>query len=386
MAKPYQSNSYVRTANTQVISVARVGDYYEVKLADSPFYPGGGGQPSDRGTIAGVPVLDVLERGDEIVHLTATPVDLGPAEAVLDWNRRFDLMQQHSGQHVLSQAFYRLFGTPTIGFHLTEDVLTIDVEGTVIQEQAEQAERLANEVIRAAMPVQVQLYNRGDKLPEGLRKLPEGHDVIRLVAMGDFDLCPCGGTHVGNTAEIGLIKALRLDKAHGGTRVSFLCGNRAIRDYGRKTAAMIALTQILSKTEDAVVESVSNLVESLDQTRKEMQRVKRQLIEQWTAAQTGNNVAACLSEMGLDELKLAAAMLTNEHPERVAYLYNELTPAQVVLARGEGLAWNAGKTLKELLAEDGGKGGGTDRLAQGVLAPGGGERIRAKLAERGMLT
>ena len=227
--KLYYVNQYETESSAVVLDYRQAEGGWRVVLDRTVFYPTGGGQPCDRGTISGVPVIDVFEEGDEIVHLCAAP--LRPEVEVtlqVDWARRFDLMQQHSGEHIVSGLVHSRFGYDNVGFHMGADVITIDFSGELTPEQLREIEHAANEVIWRNVPITT-FYPSAETLallPYRSKKALTG--AVRLVQIEGVDLCACCGTHVARTGEIGLIKLLSSVRFHGGSRIELLCGGRAL--------------------------------------------------------------------------------------------------------------------------------------------------------------
>src|SRR5581483_3330836 len=222
----YYQDSYLSAFTAQVIDSAR--DPATVYLNRTAFYPTSGGQPFDTGAIAGVPVLDVVDEDERIAHRLASPLPSGPVECVIDWGRRFDHMQQHTGQHLLSAVLEEQFGLHTVSFHLSSESATIDLEGGAAENRTmEEAERRANEIICENRPVRIEFQHAAEV--QGLRKASDREGTLRIISIEGLDRSACGGTHVRATGEIGAILIRKLEKVRQSTRVEFLCGGRAIR-------------------------------------------------------------------------------------------------------------------------------------------------------------
>ncbi|MDP3486535.1 MAG: alanyl-tRNA editing protein, partial [Bacillota bacterium] len=206
----YYENPELVTFVTKVLENRLHDGKIQLELAETAFYVEGGGQPSDSGDINGIRVTKVFEESGRVWHeLEGVVGDVTTVEGRVDSARRRDFSIQHTGQHILSQAFFRLFQAETSSFHLTENKVTIDLSrGDLTAEQVSQAEELSNRVLRQGLPVQIQVFADRAVLPENLRKMPVVEGAIRLVNIPDFDICPCGGTHIASTAELGLIKVI----------------------------------------------------------------------------------------------------------------------------------------------------------------------------------
>lgn len=226
--KIYYANQYQTTLDTTTVSCTRTPKGWEVVLDATIFFPTGGGQPCDLGRIADAAVTDVFERGEEVVHLCDRPLPVGEAVSCeIDWARRFLLMQQHSGEHIVSGIVHRRFGYDNVGFHMGKDAITIDFSGELTADELHEVERAANEAIWRDLPVTAYYPD-----PETLKTLhyrskKELTGPVRLVRLEGTDLCACCGTHVAHTGEVGLIKMLSNTRFHGGSRIELLCGSRA---------------------------------------------------------------------------------------------------------------------------------------------------------------
>jgi alanyl-tRNA synthetase len=236
----YYDDAYLTQFKARVIEQSPYKDRFAVVLDQTAFYPTSGGQPFDQGMLDGVNVVDVLvdENEDRVLHVLTAPVAEPPAEVLgeIDWDRRFDHMQQHTGQHILSQAFIEVAQAETVSFHLGADSATIDVAGARRPSPAdmEQAELLANKIVWEDRPVTARVVSPEELADLPLRKPPTVTEDIRVIQVADFDWSACGGTHVARTGEIGLCKIVKWENRGAETRVEFRCGLRALNDYAQK--------------------------------------------------------------------------------------------------------------------------------------------------------
>ena len=369
----YYDNPELLTFSTNVLDSRLYEGKTQLELAETAFYVEGGGQPSDSGEINGVRVTKVFEESGRVWHeLESVLSDAATVEGRVDGARRRDFSIQHTGQHILSQAFFRLFQAETSSFHLTENKVTIDLSrGDLTAEQVSQAEELSNRVLRQGLPVQIQVFADRAALPENLRKLPVVEGAIRLVEIPDFDICPCGGTHIASTAELGLIKVLGFERTKGKTKVEFACGDRAIAEFERRLASDAAVSQLLSTPFMGHTEAVSRLIDIEKELGREVNRLGKELLELKAEAQEPHSVHNGRAfykldpwSSTLDEAKLFLALVLKKAPGvGLAVLPGD--PTRVVVASSTEL--NAGAILKEVLAKTGGKGGGTPQSAQGGL-------------------
>ena len=225
----YYQNNYLKSFTAKVVSCTPVGDCFAVVLDDTAFYPEGGGQACDLGTLEGIAVLDVQEKEGKIVHTCAAPLEIGKTvTGCIQWERRFDLMQQHTGEHIVSGIVHKLFGYQNSGFHIGADLVQVDFDGPIPAEMLAQIEWQANEAVWQNIPVNCYIPTP-EELPNVVyrtkRPLPW---PVRIVEVPGYDSCACCGIHVANTGEIGLIKLLSCVKFHQGVRIEMACGKRAL--------------------------------------------------------------------------------------------------------------------------------------------------------------
>lgn len=243
----FYSDSHLTAFTARVVSCVPAGDQWAVTLDNTAFYPEGGGQPCDLGTLGGVPVLDVQEKGDAIIHTCAAPLEPGQeVTGEIDWTRRFDLMQHHSGEHILSGLVHRKYGFHNVGFHMGRDTITIDFDGIIPQEDLPELENAVNRAIWANLPVSTR-FAQGEELaaiPYRSKKPLEG--TVRIVEFPGYDICACCGTHVKRTGEIGLLKLLSWVKFRQGVRMELVCGGRAVSYLGRILEQNRQVSQVFS--------------------------------------------------------------------------------------------------------------------------------------------
>jgi len=279
--KLYLDDPYTAVFDARVLSCENDERGRPVATLDRTYlYPESGGQPSDRGSIAGIAVVDVQEDENGVVrHYLASPVKAGSAECRVDWDRRFGHMQQHTGQHVLSRSFIETGKLVTASFHLGEEVCTIDLDGPALDDEiVERTELLANTVIWENRPVIVRTRSPVEIEAETLRKaLPEGVTEVRLVEVEGFDTVGCCGTHVRRSGELGVIKILKYEKTKGHYRVYFVTGKRAYRDLSRKHDILKRLGNRFTTAADALEEKLEKLVNEKERLRKDWQRLSKRL-------------------------------------------------------------------------------------------------------------
>lgn len=271
--KLYENNVMLKFCEAKVISCVAVKDLFYVELDQTVFFPEGGGQLSDRGTINGVKVLHVNEKDGHIYHECEQPVEVGATvKAQLDWQVRLDRMQQHCGEHILSYAVYKLFGANNVGFRMNEDQVFIDLDKELTDEQLLEAELYTNQVIWENRPIHVEYMDSTEavKLKDKMRKFNDKlTGILRIVSVEDCDVCTCCGTHPPFTGMLGSVKVIRHEKHKSGTRVEFVVGMRALKDADQKNAALLSVAHSLSSKPLEVPERVEKLKAELDQVKAE---------------------------------------------------------------------------------------------------------------------
>lgn len=344
-----------------------------VVLDRTAFYPTSGGQPYDVGRLGPTEVLNAVDDGERVLHVVRAPLSAGQAvHGEIDWARRFDHMQQHTGQHVLSAAFDRLLGNRTMSFHLGTESSTIDLAREVAPTDIERCVDEANRVVWENRPVTIRFASPEEAARLPLRKEPVREGPLRLIEVADFDLSACGGTHVANTGEIGLIAVTGAEKFRGGTRVTFVCGGRALRALRVYHDAVAGAVRSLSVLPHELPDAVGRLQGELKQTRKTIARLQSdlavheagRLLAACPATGEVRHVVAVVDGWDASGLKSIASALIAQ-PD-VAAVLSGGSPAAVVVARSPGLPLDANGVLQQLLARFGGRGGGKSELAQGA--------------------
>jgi alanyl-tRNA synthetase len=366
----YYTDSYLRDFTARVAGRGEDGPI--LYLDRTAFYPTSGGQPFDTGSIAGVPVVEVVDEGERIAHRLATPVTADEVRCSIDWRRRFDHMQQHTGQHLLSAVFEELFGLKTVSFHLGAASSTIDIEGNVDARVIEQTERRANDAVFENRPVTVAFENAADA--QGLRKPSERDGTLRIVSIEGLDRSACGGTHVRATGEIGPILLRKLDKIRNTVRVEFLCGGRAVRRARADYDALAKAAQAFSSPLDDVPSLVAAQLESARAADKLRRKLEldlaayqgKELYQNTAPGPDGMRRVVRRADRGsLEELRAIAQSFTAQ--PKAVFIAAVADPPSVLFAVSEDAGIDAGKLLKAVLTEAGGRGGGTARIAQGSL-------------------
>ena len=381
----YYTDAYLRTFTARVVelrSQGEWGDHPGVVMDRTGFYPTSGGQPHDTGTLAGLPVVDVVDAGDSIVHViggipASVPiVPGGEVEGIVDWERRFDHMQQHTGQHVLSAVFSQVLAAETVSVHLGGSS-TLDLAiATLSPEDARRVEDEANRVVFDNRPVTVRFVSDDEAAELGLRRPPRRVGAIRVVEVANCDRSACGGTHVRSTAEIGPLVLRRWERTKGQIRVEFLAGWRALEDYRWKHA-------LVNEWSGRLTVGDRELGPALDRLTREARDRERALSEARTRLLM-YEAAERLAAVPAAARKILRVAVSHRDPNEIRQLLREITGREpcVVLAgdeatgrlyfaRSQGDGPSMAAVLDQVCRSAGGRGGGTPEFAQGAVAPGG---------------
>jgi alanyl-tRNA synthetase len=371
----YLSDSYTTEFESRIVERRETPDGPAVILEETYFYPESGGQPHDHGTIGGIPIKKVTESGEEVLHILSEWPESDRVSCSIDRGRRNDHMQQHNGQHILSAAFLREAEAQTLSFHLGSVSSTIDLDrGAIDPELISRVEQKANAVVRSARPVRSYLVKSEEASRLKLRKAPQVEGTIRIVDVEGFDRQPCCGTHPRNTAEVGPISIRGTERFKGGTRVEFVCGDRALRAYRECVDTIRSLSSVLNSPEHELVQTATDLIAGKKGLAKTVQTLREELLQhrasRWLSeAETRAGfklVAREATDVTPAELRLLAIFITKE-PSRVALLGARAEGrAHLVFARSADAAQiDMGGLLLESLPSVGGKGGGSPHIAQG---------------------
>ena len=347
-----------------------------VCLDETAFYPTSGGQPHDTGTLGNIPVVDVWEdEGGDIWHLLERMPDNDNVAGKVDWGRRFDHMQQHTGQHLLSAAFVRELNAQTISFHLGSDISTIDLDiPNLTWEATFRAEEAANQIIWENRAVAVHIAASDELANIPLRKPPQVTGKIRIIWVKDYDASACGGTHVGHTGEIGSIKITGIERYKGGVRVTFLCGQRALLDYRRALRGIQKASADLSVHQNELREAVARIQEEAKTSRRELKQARGELMQieadrlwdETPVVEGERRIAAHWTERSFADIRAVASRL-RERPHTLLLLaVSEEKGVRMVCARSDDLVdLDAAAILRVAMGPLGGRGGGSATMAQG---------------------
>jgi alanyl-tRNA synthetase len=394
----YYDDSYLQNFDARVLTcspaepvqgASGMQPAWEVLLDQTAFYPTSGGQPNDLGLVGEAVVLDVREEEDGIVHIVDREVELGGVKGCVNWQRRFDHMQQHTGQHLLSAMFQERFGLPTVSFHLGAGICTIDLHGgEPSRDQLIGAQRAANKVVFEDRPVSVRYGTPEDLARLGARKQVEREGLLRAIEIETADLQPCGGTHVKSTGQIGMILVRGCSKVRQDWRVEFVCGRRAelfaTEDFERERV----LIGLLNCALDELPAAAERLAAERDSHFKSLRSALQQLATLWGAQ------LASAAPSAANGLRVASLVLHGAHPELLLPLATEIAKnertvallvleesGQLVFAQHPSAGKDLGAVLRSVLAAHPGKGGGNKDFVRAKLADPGSSSAALELAK-----
>lgn len=377
----YYHDAYQVEFQARVVQRRKEDGRVGLVLDRTYFYPTSGGQPHDRGTLSGATVTEVEIREEDgvVIHWLATragdDIGSGALAGQVDWGRRFDHMQQHTGQHVLSQAFERVAGAATVGFHMSAESSTLDLDIVELsQEQIAQAELLANQVVWQNRPVTVRFVSAAEARQLPLRKIPPPKDgQLRLVSIDSFDLSACGGTHVRQTGEIGLIKVTGSQRQGGNVRLEFLCGRRALEDYDQKNLVLARLSSEMTTGYRQIEKAIARLRADLKQANRALKRKSEALIgreaqdlaRQAAELDGARLITRLFADRDVDELRRLAGRLAAA--DKTIVLFGLAgAKSQLLFTRSADLDLPVNDLLNQVLPMLGdASGGGSPKFAQG---------------------
>jgi alanyl-tRNA synthetase len=394
----YYDDSYQRDFNAQVVScepeMHGATSAWAVVLDCTALYPTSGGQPHDLGKLGDANVIDVRDDGEDIIHIVDRAVPLGSVAGCVDWARRFDHMQQHTGQHLLSAMFQERFGRPTVSFHLGSSLCTIDVRGPEpTLDILEGAERAANQIISEDRAITARYGTAEEFAERGVRKEVQREGILRAIEIEGADLQPCGGTHVKSTAQIGIVLVRRCTKMRQDWRVEFVCGRRAARVARHDFQVLHKSAELLGSAADDVAIAVERAINERDGHFKTAKSLLQRLAELEAAAALvaakpdGNGLRVIARRFGetsqAEYLNHFATQLAKS--EKTVALLSQLGEGHLLFAQHPGAGKDMNALLKQVLAQCTGKGGGTRDFARGKLNDAAQADTAIKLAQQQLL-
>jgi alanyl-tRNA synthetase len=380
----YYDDSFARDFQAEVLSCvpfkpegesASSGPVWSVILDRTLFYPTSGGQPHDAGRIGDARVLEVLDEGDQILHVVDKPLQSGPIKASIDWERRFDHMQQHTGQHLLSAVFLERYGLPTGSFHLGAELSTIDLHGSEPSPAVlEAAEHAANQIIMENRPITARYGTAEELSQKGVRKQVERTGILRAIEIEGVDLQPCGGTHLKSTGQIGMLLVRRCSKIRQDWRVEFVCGQRSARAAHTDFQLLRRVAEQLNCAPADVVSIADRALSERDTIHKSLQLITQRLAEAEASVAlqstpTGPRGTRLISRIiqGVEPGYLAPFATQLTHAENVVALLVHQDSGHLVFAQHPSVGMDMNNLLRQVLEKLGGKGGGTRDFARGRL-------------------
>ncbi|MGB9812886.1 MAG: alanyl-tRNA editing protein [Thermovenabulum sp.] len=363
----YYYNPYIYEWNAYIVNQIEKDSNYIVELSETAFYPEGGGQPRDFGWIDGIEVVDLFEENDKIYHVLKQKLEKNNVYCKIDFERRFDHMQNHTGQHLLSAVFLEMYDAPTNSFHLGDDYLTIDIGlDNINDEIIRNVENRVNELIFKNIPVKSYTITKEEIKNLPLRKLPPSDVNIRIVEIEGIDYSPCCGTHVKSLGEIGMVKILKTEKYKNMTRVYFKCGKRLLRDFQEKNNIINNLIKLLSVPQNEItikIESLQNEIKNLTRQLNSQKELNAEFIAKELLKDADDRIIKIFEDKPFEEIQLIANKLSSL--KDILILFASIPDKKVILSHNGNLDINCGKLFKEILAKFNGRGGGSPKFAQG---------------------
>jgi alanyl-tRNA synthetase len=374
--KLYYEDQYIKEFSAEIIAILEKDKEFHIQLDKTAFFPGGGGQSCDTGYIEDSKILQVYEKDGIIYHVSnKRPIKIHKAKCKIDWEFRFDEMQQHLGQHILSAAFLELFGANTVGFHLGKDICTTDVDKFLSDEELEKVEELVNKIIFDSRPVEFLTPTKSELKKLSLRRVPEIKEAeLRVVRVEDTDTTACCGLHPASTLEVQLLKIKRKEKAKGNLRVEYICGRRAAVDALKTYKFSNKLCRNLNCNEEEVLIKINNLTSEQSNLSAENKSLKAQvadfevdnLLKSCEVVSNIRIVKNIFSNTDIKYVNLLAAKLTSYNNVIVLYALKSAAMANLIFMSSKDLtAINMNDLLKDAISLIDGKGGGSSFSAQG---------------------
>ncbi|MBM7560730.1 alanyl-tRNA editing protein [Fusibacter tunisiensis] len=375
----YLTNAYTYDFEARILSCIPYEGLYAITLSETYFYPEGGGQPGDHGFIDAFEIVDTIRMGAEIFHITQQPC---PEEMIaksvkchIDSKRRLLLMQQHTGQHLLSAVAYTTFQANTVGFHIGDGYVTVDLDRKLTEKEVRSLESSINDFIFANKEIRIHYPTSEELETLPLRKMPKVTKDIRIVEIDDLDFSPCGGTHLRTTSEIGILKIRKYDHYKSGVRIEFVCGLLALQVFNIQNHIITKLMHLFSVPENEVLTFAENTLKLLKETKRNLSDLESQIITYEANAITkdyeditGLKVIKLLEDqMGMNALRLKAQKITEMPNTIVLGISTEEGKQHIVLIKSKDLdkSYNMSHLFETYLKSETIKGGGNALIAQG---------------------
>ena len=369
--KLYYDSPYVSEWQTKLVEMTEVDGKYHIQLEETAFYPEGGGQPFDVGTIDGINVIDVFEKESRVIHVLEEKPLQTNVDCKIDWERRFDHMQHHTGQHLLSASIIELFDIETVSFHLGKDTVTIDLNTTSLSDQQLLAiEKSVNQKIYDNVEIKTYITDKEGLSSLPLRKLPKVDEDIRIVEIINIDVSACCGTHVSRTGEIGLIKLLKTEKVRNTTRLHFKCGKRALQEFHKVNEIISSLTSLYSTNADLIIEKTNATFSELKQLKKQNEVLTEDVLlieaEQILNKNKGIVISCDFQDKPMKTLQKLANLIHAK--KECILLFMSLSENKLLLVNNTESDFHCGNELKNAISSFNGKGGGNATQAQATFS------------------
>lgn len=364
-AKLYEKDAYIKEFTATVIDCISADNAFKIILDKTAFFPEGGGQAADIGMLGNTNVFDVQIENGAIYHYTNEPIEIG-SEVIgkIDYDRRFNFMQNHTGEHIVSGIAHKLFGVNNVGFHLGEELVTIDFDKELIREQLDKIEYLANQKVWQNLPVKAYLPTEKELKKTEYRSKKEIDGAVRLVEIKDTDICACCAPHVKNTGEIGVIKLLDTEKMRGGIRIVLKCGNFALQDYKNKYQNVSQISTLLSAKQENACEAVKKLEEKCTIANQKITELKKKIADMAVSAAAQDDTCIFVDGCDVKELQLLADKLHKKFGGiRAVFSENTGNFSFAICAEDDELQELFAKFKSQFTVRGGGRGG----MVQGTV-------------------
>ncbi|HOQ16678.1 MAG: alanyl-tRNA editing protein [Epulopiscium sp.] len=368
--KCYYDDPYTSVWESEIVELIPKDDKYLVVLDKTYFYPEGGGQPSDTGTIEDIYVSYVFEEDGKIYHLMEKAPKEKKVQCKIDFEKRFTNMQQHTGEHLLAATFYKYYQGVSNAFHMGEDYTSIDISlSEVTPKMVKEIEDKVNEIIYKNVEVKTYLKDieEAKKLP--LRKQPKVDEDIRIVEIDGVDFCPCCGTHVKRTGEVGILKIIKTEKSKGATRIYFQCGRRAFEDYSKKHDVISTLNETFSANENTLLKKVEKYLEDVKEKENQIKELKKELVL-YEAQKLLKNAEESVIYGQYDNKSMDEILFISKQVLQMGkyiFIGLSLKEMKLFIAHNTDFLIHCGNLIKSEVSKFGGKGGGSPIQAQAVF-------------------
>lgn len=373
--KIYWENPYLNELKARIVDKKQKNNKWHIRLDKTIFYPdNSGGQLGDIGTIDGNTVISTYEDGDKLIHILEKNISSTNVDLKIDYNRRFDLMQQHTGQHLLSGVFYNLLAAETVGFHLGEETVTIDITiANLSSQELKQVEFLCNKMIQSNFKVKSYIVEKNKISLLPVRKAPSTDEDIRVVEIDDYDFSPCGGTHLNNLGELGLIKIKKWEKYKANTRVEFICGMRAVNDYSKKNDIVKKSSLLLSAKDTQLYDRLEKIYEDKIKLEKDNRDLKEKLYSLYSDKLYGDSINISygkliintFTDLDFKEVSKMSNIISNNY-KNVIQLYGikDSSNAQFILNKSKNIDLDLQGLYNNISTSFKIKGGGNSNTVQ----------------------